>query len=206
MMKKLYYQDLFLQADQEVSSNFLMSKVISALHLVLVEEEHNTGSINIGIAFPGYSKKKRTLGSIVRLFAHHPDILSNLSSDARLIRLDDYIQKGEIHPVPDTVQEFVQYQRIQFKENKERLVRRYAQRHQMDINQARKRYANYTNPVNNIPYVTLNSLSTGQRFNLYVDEVLPAKKTEFLAFNSYGLTKFGALPYFTAPYTMEGNK
>ena len=139
------------------------------------------------------------MGGIVRLFAHHPEILSNLSSDVRLIRLDDYIQKGEILPVPDTIQEFVQYQRVQFKENKERLVRRYAQRHQMDINQARKKYADYINPVNNIPYVTLNSLSTGQRFNLYVDEVLQASNTESLAFNSYGLTKFGALPYFIAP-------
>lgn len=205
MMKKLYYQDLILLANQEVSTNFLMSKVISALHLVLVEDEHNTGCINIGIAFPGYSKEKRTLGGIVRLFAHHPEILSNLSSDVRLIRLDDYIQKGEILPVPDTIQEFVQYQRVQFKENKERLVRRYAQRHQMDINQARKKYADYINPVNNIPYVTLNSLSTGQRFNLYVDEVLQASNTESLAFNSYGLTKFGALPYFIAPIHNGGN-
>ena len=64
MMKKLYYQDLFLQADQEVSSNFLMSKVISALHLVLVEDEHNTVSINIGIAFPVYSKKKTNFGEL----------------------------------------------------------------------------------------------------------------------------------------------
>jgi CRISPR-associated endonuclease Csy4 len=198
-MKKLYYQDLILLANQEVSTNFLMSKVISVLHLVLVEDEHNTGSVNIGIAFPRYSKEKRTLGRIVRLFAYHPDILSNLSSEARLSRLDDYIQKGEILPVPDTVQEFVQYQRVQFKENKERLVRRYAQRHQIDINQARKKYSSYINPVNNIPYVTLNSHSTSQRFNLYVDEVLQDKNTESLGFNSYGLTKFGALPYFIAP-------
>lgn len=199
MMKKLYYQDLILLANEEVSTNFLMSKVISALHLILIEGEHTTGSINIGVAFPGYCKEKRTLGNIVRLFALHTDILSNLSSDSRLCRLDDYIQKGEILPVPDTVQEFVQYQRVQLKENKERLVRRYAKRHQIDINQAEKKYAGYINPVNNLPYVILNSLSTGQRFKLYVDEVLQSKNTEPLIFNSYGLAKSGVLPYFVTP-------
>lgn len=199
MMEKLYYQDLILLANQEVSTNFLMSKVISALHLILIESEHNTGSIKMGVAFPRYCKEKRTLGNIVRLFAHRTDILSNLSSDSRLLRLDDYIQKGEVLPVPDTVQEFVQYQRVQLKDNKERLVRRYAKRHQMDINQAEKKYAGYINPVNNLPYVVLNSLSTGQRFRLYIDEVLQPQNTEPLVFNSYGLTKVGVLPHFIAP-------
>ena len=199
MTKQLYYQDLVLLANQEVSPSFLMSKVINALHLILVEGEHKTGSINIGVAFPRYNKKKPTLGNIVRLFAYHTDVLSNLCSESRLLRLSDYIQKREILPVPDSVKEFVQYHRVQLKGNKERLMRRYAKRHQIDINQAEKVYASYNIPENDIPYVMINSLSTKQRFNLYVDEVLQAKNTESLVFDSYGLTKLGVLPYFDAP-------
>ena len=196
-MRTLYYQDLILLPNQEVSSTFLMGKVISALHLIFVEDEHKTGCVNIGLGFPRFNREKRTLGNIVRLYASSPDILLNSSCNSRLLRLTDYIKKGEIQPIPNIVQGYVQYRRIQFKENKERLVRRYAQRHHVDMKQAEKEYSCYKNPENNLPYVTLDSLSSGQRFRLYIDEVLQVENNNTLVFSSYGLIKSGALPYFS---------
>ena len=194
----LYYEDLILLPDQEISVSFLMGKVISALHLICIESEHAIGAVNIGLAFPRYSKEKRSLGNVVRLYAQNPDTLRNSSSDSRIRRLDDYIRKGGITPVPSVVQGYVQYRRMQFKENKARLIRRHAKRHDLDINQAAKQYTDYKIPANDLPYVTLNSLSSQQRFRLYIDEVrLETKNDNNLVFSSYGLTKSGVLPYFS---------
>lgn len=194
----LYYEDLILLPDQEISVSFLMGKVISALHLICIESEHAIGAVNIGLAFPRYSKEKRSLGNVVRLYAQNPDTLRNSSSDSRIRRLDDYIRKGEITPVPSAVQGYVQYRRMQFKENKARLIRRHAKRHDLDINQATKQYTDYKIPANDLPYVKLNSLSSQQSFRLYIDEVrLETKNDNTLVFSSYGLTKSGVLPYFS---------
>ena len=198
METTLYYEDLILLPNQEIPVSFLMGKVISALHLICIESEHATGAVNIGLAFPRYSKEKRSLGNVVRLYAHNPDTVRNSSSDSRILRLDDYIRKGEITSVPSAVQGYVQYRRMQFKENKARLIRRHARRHDLDINQAAKQYTDYKIPANDLPYVTLNSLSSQQRFRLYIDEVrLETKNDNTLVFSSYGLTKSGVLPYFS---------
>ena len=194
----LYYEDLILLPNQEISVSFLMGKVISALHLICIESEHATGAVNIGLAFPRYSKEKRSLGDVVRLYAHNPDTLRNSSSDSRILRLDDYMRKGEIAPVPADIHGYVQYRRVQFKENMARLIRRHAKRHDMDINQAKDLYTDYKVPTNNLPYVVLNSLSSQQRFRLYIDEVkLEGGNDSTPVFSSYGLTKSGVLPYFS---------
>ena len=65
MERELYYQDLNLLPTQDVSLNFLMSKVMSVIHLVCVESERAFGVVNIGIGFPKYDKE--TLYAIRRL-------------------------------------------------------------------------------------------------------------------------------------------
>ena len=194
----LYYEDLILLPNQEIPVSFLMGKLLSALHLICIESEHATGSVNIGLAFPRYSREKRSIGNVVRLYAQNPDTLRNSSSDIRIRRLDDYIRKGEIAPVPAAIHGYVQYRRVQFRGNKARLIRRSAKRHGMDINKAKALYADYKAPANDLPSVTLNSLSTQQRFRLYIDEVRQEEGNDNpLVFGSYGLTKSGVLPYFS---------
>jgi len=195
MEGELYYQDLNLLPTQDVSLNFLMSKVMSVIHLVCVESERAFGVVNIGIGFPKYDKEKRSLGSVVRLFAVNSDILLNSSSDRRLCRFEDYIQKGEVRLVPSTSCRYVQYRRIQIK-NKERIVRRYAKRHHANKEYVQKIYESCRNYSVDLPFVMMDSLSSGHRFSLFIDEVLQDKNFNTLSFNSYGLTKSGTLPYF----------
>ena len=190
------YEDLVLRPDQDISSVFLMEKVMSALHLICVESEQKYGMVNIGLGFPQYNKEKKSLGQIIRLFSHDSSILHNLSSDIRLQRLEDYIQKGEICPIPTTLRGYVQYQRMQFKENKDRLIRRFAKRHHMDIKLAENKYQECKKPVINLPYVTLTSSSSKKRFRLYIKESSLTENSSPLVFSSYGLTKSGVLPYF----------
>lgn len=182
--------------NQEVPVNFLIKKVMTVIHLICVESEHCTGAVNLGLGFPQYNKEEKNLGSVIRLFAYSYDILRNATCDHRMQRLDDYIRKGEILEVPSDIREYVQYKRIQFKTNKERLMRRYAKRHNMDIGQVENLYVGYSSQKENLPYVMMDSLSSGLRFRLYIDEVKQLENSSPLIFNCYGLTVSGSLPYF----------
>lgn len=194
-MEIVCYEDLILKSVQEISVTFLMEKVMSALHMICVESEHTYGFVNFGVGFPQYNMEKKSLGHIIRLFATKDDILQKLSSDTRLVRLDDYVQKGEISPIP-TLDGYVQYRRVQFKENKDRLVRRYAKRHQTNLKLTESRYSEYKRCSSTLPYITMDSLSSRQRFKLYIKELTLRENSSPLVFNSYGLTKSGALPHF----------
>lgn len=195
-MNKLFYKELTLLPDQEIATNFLMSKVMSALHLVCVEFEHRSGVVKLGIGFPEYSKEKRTLGNKVRLFATTSEVLDRTTGNSRLQHLGEYLRIGALRRTPDSVNGYVQYLRVQFKENKERLIRRYVQRHQMDLEETEKLYSNFKRPEPNLPYVTMNSLSSGQRFKLYISMVIQTSENGVPVFNSYGLIKTGSLPLF----------
>lgn len=196
MMNKLYYLDIKLLSDQEVTSSFLMEKIMSAFHLIFVETERNNGSFKIGIGFPLYNKTKRELGNILRLYADSSFILENAIKDNRIKKFNDYLITSDIKITPETVHGYSQFRRVQFKENKERLVRRFARRHKTDIDLAEKEYVSFSPQKSELPYIVLDSKSSGHRFKLYIDEVYQEKNTGLPVFNSYGLTKTGSLPIF----------
>ncbi len=195
-MGRLYYEDLYLLANQDIAANFLMSKVMSSLHLICVENARQSGSFNLGIGFPQYSKEKKSLGAVIRLYSEDSSLLAKTAGDNRLRRLEDYIKINEVKEAPESPLGYKQYRRVQFKENKERLMRRYAKRHQTDIQQAQKDYAGFTPKKNNLPYIVLDSLSSGHRFRLYIEEVQQKEDAGAPVFNSYGLTSSGSLPAF----------
>ncbi len=195
-MGRLYYEDLYMLANQDIAVNFLMSKVMSSLHLICVENARLSGSFNLGIGFPQYSKEKKSLGAVIRLYSEDSSLLAKTASDNRLRRLEDYIKINEVKEAPESPLGYKQYRRVQFKENKERLMRRYAKRHQTDIQQAKKDYAGFTPVKNNLPYIVLDSLSSGHRFRLYIEEVQLKEDAGDPVFNSYGLTSSGSLPAF----------
>lgn len=195
-MQKLYYKDLTLLTDQDVTSCFLMGKIMPVLHLICVETEHKNGSFKLGIGFPLYNRERKDLGNILRLYADNSSILENAIEDNRLQKFKDYFYTSAAKETPETVQGYTQFRRVQFKENKERLIRRFAKRHKSDIAQAKREYANFSQVKIELPYIVLDSKSSGQRFRLYIEEVNLEKNPGIPEFNSYGLTKTGGLPVF----------
>ena len=196
-MVALFYQDLKLLHDQDVSSNFLMSKVMSVLHLKFCSLAYENGHVDVGIAFPGYDSLSVSLGNIIRLFSWKRDSLESVSMDRDLRKFYDYIKVNDIKETPYNCCNYVKYQRIQFNGNRGHQIRRYAKRHNISEYDASQLYKSYKPAKAELPYVILNSNSNGHRFRLYVKEIQYSNYTdENIIFNNYGLTVGGVLPTF----------
>jgi len=127
--------------------------------------------------------------------------------------LSDYVHCTGIRSVPAKVTGYAVYRRERPKTNPERLARRYAKRHGMDLETALTttvelqaptgdasypttfRYADMAVPSVALPFIRLQSLSGGQTFCLWI------AKTEVAApvagsFSAYGLSGAATVPEF----------
>lgn len=209
------YQEITLLPNPEVGLNFLWSKVFQQLHLGFVETQGEEEHMSIGVGFPKYraESKRFSLGAKCRLFAADIATLEHLNVPQRLARLSDYVHCSSIRPVPAKVAGYAVYRRERPKTNPERLARRYAKRHGMDLETALTttvelqaptgdasypttfRYADMAVPSVALPFIRLQSLSGGQTFCLWI------AKTEVAApvagsFSAYGLSSAATVPEF----------
>ncbi len=186
-----HYIDIRLQPDPEFSAGTLMNALCSKLHRVLVEKKE-TG---IGISFPAHAlKPKRTLGDQLRLHGNK-EALGNLMQTSWLNGMRDHIHVSATSPAPPDVGHRI-VRRRQFKTNAERLRRRRAKRHGETMDQARERIPDNVERKVQLPSLTLHSRSTGQPFHLFVEHGPLQKHAASGAFNSYGLSQDGTVPWF----------
>ncbi|OAI02426.1 hypothetical protein A1353_16685 [Methylomonas methanica] len=210
-----FYLEITLLPNPELGLNFLWSKVFQQLHLGFVEMQNEERRGAIGIGFPKYraEEKRLSLGDKCRLFADDESTLQRFNATQRLARLSDYVHCTGVRPVPDKLLGYAVYRRAQPKTNPERLARRYARRHGLDLATALNmtvevraaaeneayplafRYCDMLKPSVALPFIRLQSLSGGQTFCLWV------AKTETTApvagnFNAYGLSSVATVPEF----------
>lgn len=210
-----FYLEITLLHNPEVGLNFLWSKVFQQLHLGFVETQDAENRMSIGAGFPKYraEDKRFSLGDKCRLFAADEAALECFNTPRRLSRLSDYLHCTGIRPVPDKVTGYAIYRRERPKTNPERLARRYAKRHGLDLATALNttvelktpaadagypttfRYADMAVPSVALPFIRLQSLSGGQTFCLWI------AKTEVAApvaggFSAYGLSSAATVPEF----------
>ena len=211
-----FYLEITLLPNPEVGINFLWSKVFQQIHLGLVGMQDEQGGVPIGVAFPEYvlGDKYSVLGGKLRLFAEHEATLSQFNASNWLVRLSDYVHCISIRPVPEKLSGYATYQREQPKTSKERLARRYAKRHGMDLetalhstidltaksppNAAYKtqfRYYDMPQKAVTTPFIRLQSLSSGQTFCLWIKKTMVAEPIGAV-FNSYGLSAISTVPEF----------
>lgn len=194
-MERLYYLDVLLKYDHDIPCNFLLSKFMYAIHVTCALSVKLTGMSNIGVAFLDYDKEEARLGNKLRLFSFSEEVLKKIPQVKQFKNLEDYVLYGSVALVPEFVNEFVQYRRVQCKFNKEKLIRRYAKRHNEDLNFVRICYKDLQSKNLSLPYVNLSSSTSGEHFRLYIDQI---ENMEYIppVFNSYGLISSGALPKF----------
>jgi len=196
-----YFCEIQLLESEEIPLYFLWSKVFQQVHLALVKIKDNNNTVSIGISFPDYimDGENSLLGKRLRLFAKDPDNLVRLRIEDRLLRMRDYIQIKNIQEVPQ-LKTYAHFYRQQFKStNPERLARRFAKRHNISFEEALEHYkkldAEAVVKSNKLPYIHLQSASTGQRHRLFI-----VKKTADVEvagrFNTYGLSKMATIPCF----------
>lgn len=192
-----FYQELTLIPDVDVSLNFLWSKLYTQLHLALVENKAQHGTICVGIGFPDYKQVENniTLGKKIRVFAPDEVSLQQLELSRWLVRLTDYVHYTGIRTVPTRANSFAIYQRYQPKSNSERLARRYAKRHNLTTEEALAHYAKYREKRCNLPFIRLKSLSNEHQFRLFIERKLVNELVN-QGFNTYGLSSVSSIPEF----------
>ena len=179
-----YYVDIKVLPDPEFDTTTLMSALYSKLHRALVA----TGDGEIGVSFPHAGK---TPGALLRLHANRVAI-ERLMELNWTKGLNDYSQVSAINKIPDKVQH-VNVRRVQPKKTAARL-RRAVSRGSISEQDAEVLLAE--RKLIKKPFFQLQSLSTGQRFPLFIEQNKPQSESTISKFTSYGLSSNATIPWF----------
>lgn len=191
----MYYSEITLLPAPEISQAFLLSKLFSSIHNRLVEFKDDKGNVPIGLSFPEYSTKDKTLGKKLRMFAQKSEILEEFDIKGTLRIYAEYAHFTGIREAPEKNLTYVQFTRVQPSPTPERLARRKAKRMNISYETAVEMIPEYVPEQITLPYVMIKSMSTNKGFSLYVKRNQSHTIEPFI-FNTYGLSKGGAIPEF----------
>ena len=209
------YIEITLLPKQELNLLSLWSSVFQQIHLGLVEMQDGENSVPIGLSLPEYKMGERfgILGDKLRLFAPDESALAQFDAVRWLSRLSDYVHCTGIRTVPEKLAGYAIYKRVQPKNNPQRLARRYAKRHNLDLDSALNgtvklrgegggaeyptafRYCEMPKPELGLPYIRLKSLSGGQSFCLWIEKTTAVQPVAG-GFSCYGLSATATVPEF----------
>lgn len=211
-----HYIELTLLPNPNIKAFTLWSKTYQQLHLALVEIQDENRRVPIGLSFPEYlmGEKFGVLGGKLRVFSADEAGLVRLDIGKWLNRLSDYVHHTGIRPVPEKLNGYATYRRLQPKTGKERLARRYAKRHRLDFETALNKpvemsvkaeqggsgkallcYGDLPQTQINAPFIRLKSLSSDQPFYLWIEKTVVDQPVAG-NFNSYGLSPLTTVPEF----------
>ena len=149
------------------------------------------------LPFRNTNSKKSGIGRKLRVFSSEPHDLEALNLPQWLERLHDYVHITGIRSVPDGIEKFARFTRLQTKTSKERLARRAVTRHKVSYEEALEARSNFEPRWSSAPYLQLKSLGNGRQFRLILKmEETDSPGDSRKGFNSYGLSKGQALPCF----------
>lgn len=185
-----HYIDIRLLPDPEFPSTLLMNALFAKLHRGLVE----WGNHQIGVSFPEHDDKQPTLGRILRLHGHQAH-LSKWMEKPWANGMKDHLAVSSLNPVPARAVYRCVY-RVQAKSNPERLRRRWIKRKGLTETQAREAIPDHVAERLSLPYVVLNSQSTGQKFRLFIAHGDLQERPVNGSYSHYGLSRTATIPWF----------
>jgi len=148
---------------------------------------------NIGVSFPKALPEVPSVGEVLRLHGA-AGALEAFMRDGFLNSLRGHVEVGTVSKVPTAVRHrFVK--RTQVKSSPERLRRRQMKRHGLTEEEAKARIPDSAAETSSLPFVTIYSVSTGQRFNVFLSQI-DAESQQVGAFNAYGLSLTATVPWF----------
>lgn len=185
-----HYIDLEVRANPEITPDQLMSALYAKLHRDLAGQ----GCKCIGVSFPQVSFQGVYLGPRIRLHGEL-DALNALSARNWLGSVRDHVTQSGPFKVPDNPG-YRAVRRVQVKSNPARLRRRLMRRHDLTEVQACERIPDSSARFTKLPFVCLNSASTGQSYSLIIDHGALLSEPVVGEFNSYGLGTGATIPWF----------
>lgn len=184
-----HYIDIHLRPDPEFHATVLMNALYGKLHRALTTLDQT----RVGVSFPEVEHAP-ALGTSLRLHGSQAD-LADLMDIGWLNGMRDHAEVGAIGVVPATAMHR-QVRRIQPRSSTERIRRRQIKRHDLTEEEARKRVPLINAELLELPFVTLNSRSTQQRFRLFIEHSPIRQAAAHGIFNSYGLSNNATVPWF----------
>lgn len=184
-----HYLDINLKPDPEFPSHQLMDALFAKLHRVLAEMQVN----DIGLSFPLAGSIREGLGARMRL--HGTDArLREVADRSWWTGMDDFLSLQPVSPVPIGAKPLA-VRRVQAKSNPERLRRRQMKRKGWTVEQARAAIPDSAGESLALPFLTVRSASSKQRFRLFISQTA-ATSLGPGTFNAYGLSTTATLPTF----------
>ncbi|GGY57564.1 type I-F CRISPR-associated endoribonuclease Cas6/Csy4 [Bacterioplanes sanyensis] len=180
-----YYLDIALLPDPEFPAPMLMNALMAKLHRAL----HDRGQSDIGVSFP---RADRTMGNLLRLHGTQ-SALQQLQQLNWLKGMRDHCNIGTLSPVPGEHQ-WCQVRRWQPPITAAKL-RRLVARGSVSEQQAEAIFAQKGKQPVHLPFLQLNSRSSGERFKLYIDQRI-SEGPSAGSFNYYGLSQTATVPWF----------
>lgn len=185
-----HHIDITLRPDPEFSPTHLLDALFAKLHRALAQ----WGTGEVGVSFPGLSPRGAHLGSTLRLHGDEP-ALHRLQALSWLYGIRDHVQTSAVASVPAHAQHRV-VRRAQAKSSPERLRRRQMRRHGIDNAQALLRIPDQDGQRLALPYLHLQSASTGQAFRLFIEHGALTHTPCPGRFSAYGLSTQTTVPWF----------
>lgn len=184
-----HYVDLRLLANPEIAQPHLMNALFGKLHRALAERAGRA----IGISFPHVGPQQ--LGGLLRL---HGTVrgLDTLLAQPWLGGVADHVEPGGLLRVPAQTQHRC-VRRVQVQSSAARLRRRLMRRHGCTEAETRQRIGDAVEQRLDLPYVSVQSASTGQAFRLFIEHGLVTDRAVVGAFSAYGLSHAATtIPWF----------
>ncbi|MBP9218494.1 MAG: type I-F CRISPR-associated endoribonuclease Cas6/Csy4 [Sterolibacterium sp.] len=183
-----HYIDIRLLPDPEFPPNVLLNALYGKLHRGLVAQ----GGQNIGLSFPDVNNNG--LGTRLRLHGTAAE-LANFMARGWLLGMRDHTIVSPVQPVP-TPKGYRVVRRVQVKSSPERLRRRLMARKGISAEEAEQAIPDSAAERLDLPYVVLNSQTTGQQFRLFVEHRPPQEQAASGPFSAYGLSPTATVPWF----------
>jgi len=189
------YVEITLLNDADIDLYFLWEKLYAQLHLAFVETVNDNGLVSVGVSFPKYRDgNKPWLGDKIRIFAESEGELNNLNLDKWLDRLTDYIHVKKVKDVPEKVNGYAFFKRLNDKSNQEKLARRRAKNLDISIEEARVFFADQDNrqqpkrQLTHYPYISTLSLHSDSKYPMTVVREETTEAVFNGGFSTYGFS------------------
>lgn len=183
------YLDIRILPDPEFPAHQLMNALFAKLHRCLAR----LGVDDIGVSFPEVDESRPSLGATLRLHGAEA-AFQRLLAEPWLVGMRDHVEMTGVMPVPADVQ-YRRVRRAQAKSSPERLRRRQMKRHGWSEREARDRIPESIRQTLTLPFLSVESRSTGQRFHIFLRHEL-ADGPSPGSFNAYGLSSTATVPWF----------
>ncbi len=190
------YVDITLLPGVDITLYFLWEKVYQQLHLALVECQDAKNNIKVGVAFPEYDERKFQLGNKLRVFAPFRVDLEALNINHWLAGLNDYVHITSIRDVPDKIEGYAHFKRIQRKSNNDRLARRRAKRKGISEEEAKAYFEKREEQYSQAPFIQVKSHSSDKRYRLLISREEAESFQTDNGFSTYGLSSSSSVPLF----------